>query len=347
MTTIFTIIATLGALVFFHELGHLITAKYFGIGVRVFSLGFGPKITSRTFRGTEYRLSLIPLGGYVSFKDTTLSDGVKGYTFEETSITVRSLVVLAGPVANIILAFVLFWGVFWFNGLSVLDPVVGSVLPRSPAMKASVQEGDTIVKIAGVKISYWDNVLEQMAITQGEPFDMVVLRQGKEITLHVKPNQRIQKNIFGESKTVGFIGINPQGPWKIRELTVIESAMESFSFTWQTIVETAKAFYMLMAGALPSDAIGGPIMISQAISDQAEKGLSTLLVLIAIISANLAVVNLLPLPVLDGGHLLMFAIEAVRGRPISEKIQRNFQRAGLAVLLILMSLGVYNDISRL
>ncbi len=347
MTTIFTIIVTLGVLVFFHELGHLATAKYFGIGVKVFSLGFGPKLTSRTFGGTEYRLSLIPLGGYVSFKDATLSEKVKGYTFEETSTWVRSLVVLAGPVANIILAFVLFWGVFWYNGLSVLQPVVGNVQAASPAEQAQIQAGDTIIKIAGVKISYWEDVIREVASSQGKSFDMELLRQGKEITLHVQPGQRTQQTIFGESKVVGFLGINPQGPWQTRELTMMESAVESVSFTWQTTVETVKAFYMLIAGSLPSDAIGGPIMISQTISEQAEKGLSTLLVLIAIISVNLAVVNLLPLPVLDGGHILMFAIEAVRGRPISESIQKNFQRVGLAVILLLMVLGTYNDISRL
>ncbi len=347
MTTIFTIIATLGALVFFHELGHLVTAKYFGIGVKVFSLGFGPKLASRSFGGTEYRLSLIPLGGYVSFKDATVPDGVKGFTFEETSTWVRSLVVLAGPVANIVLAFVLFWAVFWYNGLSVLQPVVGNVQSESPAERAHIQAGDTIKKIAGAEIFYWEDVIEQVAATQGNAFDMLLVRQGKEITLHIQPEQRTQQTIFGESKVVGFIGINPKGPWQTRELTVLESAMESLAFTWQTTVETGKAFYMLIMGALPSDAIGGPIMISQTISDQAEKGLSTLLVLIAIISVNLAVVNLLPLPVLDGGHILMFAIEAVRGRPISEKIQKNFQRVGLAVILLLMILGTYNDISRL
>ncbi len=347
MTTIFTIIATLGALVFFHELGHLVTAKYFGIEVKVFSLGFGPKLTSRTFGGTEYRLSLIPLGGYVSFKDATATDGVKGYTFEETSTMVRSLVVLAGPVANIVLAFVLFWAVLWYNGVSVLAPVVGSVQPASPAEQAQIQTGDTIVKIGGVKISYWEDVIRQVALSQGKAFDMELLRQGKEIVLHIKPEQRTQQTIFGESKVIGFLGINPQGPWQTRHLTMVESATESLSLTWETTVETVKAFYMLVAGALPSDAIGGPIMISQTISEQAEKGLSTLLVLIAIISVNLAVVNLLPLPVLDGGHILMFAVEAVRGRPISENIQKNFQRVGLAVILLLMILGTYNDISRL
>ncbi len=347
MTNILIIIITLGVLVFFHELGHLMTAKYYGIGVKVFSLGFGPKITARTFRGTEYRLSLIPLGGYVSFKDDDTDDNDNTITFDGASTWVRSLVVLAGPVANMILAFVLFWGVFWYNGLSVLSPVVGDVLPESPAQKAQIQAGDTILKIAGVKISDWDEVISEVASSQGSPFEMTLLRNEKEIVLNVTPELRTKQTIFGETKTVGFVGINPKGPWLTRELNVIEAAVKGLSFTWETTVETSKAFYMLIVGSLPAHAIGGPIMISQTISDQAEKGFATLLVLIAVISVNLAIVNMLPLPVLDGGHILMFAIEAARGRPISESIQKSFQRIGLAVILLLMLLGTYNDILRL
>ncbi len=352
MTSIITIIITLGVLVFVHELGHLFTAKFFGIGVKVFSLGFGPKVATRSFRGTEYRLSLIPLGGYVTFKEPTAAgesslEETPGQSFEGSSVLVRSLVVLAGPVANMLFAFVLFWLVFWYNGLSVLSPVVGNVLPDSPAAQATIQVDDTIVKISGVNITYWDDVIHEVGATEGKPFEMVLLRDGKEITLKVSPEQRMQKNIFGESIPVGFVGINPKGPWQTVHLNVIDAAIKGFSYTWETTVETIKAFYMLVIGYLPSDAIGGPIMISQTISDQAEKGLSTLLVLIAIISVNLAVVNLLPLPVLDGGHILMFAIEAVRGRPISERIQKNFQRIGLAIILLLMLLGTYNDIMRL
>ncbi len=347
MTNVFIIIITLGALVFFHELGHLVTAKLFGIGVRVFSLGFGPKITSRVFRGTEYRLSLIPLGGYVSFNDADSTENAPGKTFEEASILARILVVMAGPVANMLLAFVLFWGVFWYNGLSVLLPVVGSVVPASPAEKADLRTGDSIIKIAGMDIVYWDDVVNQVAATEGKPFEIVLLRDGNEMTLNVTPERRMQQSIFGDTKPVGFLGINPKGPWQKLELNGVDSALEGLSVTWQTTVETGRAFYMLIAGSLPSDAIGGPIMISQTISDHAEKGLSTLLVLIAVISVNLAVVNLLPLPVLDGGHVLMFAIEGIRGRPISESIQKNFQRIGLAIILLLMILGTYNDIMRL
>ncbi len=354
MMSFVTIIVTLGVLVFFHELGHLMTAKHFGIGVKVFSLGFGPKLASRTLAGTEYRLSLVPLGGYVSFKekDAPQDEHVPGRSFEETSGLVRSLVVLAGPVANIVLAFVLFWGLLWYNGLSVLLPVVGEVQASSPAERAGIRSDDTIVSIAGVEVSDWNDVIHEMATTQGNPFTLVLLRSGtsthrEEVTLHVTPEKRTRQNFFGETETVGFLGINPKGPWQDVELNVIESAVEGLSMTWETTAETAKAFYMLLGASEAIGAIGGPIMISQAISDHAEQGFSNLLLLIAIVSVNLAVVNLLPLPVLDGGHILMFAIEAVRGRPISEEMQKSFQRIGLAVILILMLLGTYNDIMRL
>ncbi len=332
---------------FFHELGHLITAKIYGIGVRVFSLGFGPKLTSRTIRGTEYRLSLIPLGGYVAFKDSNSPEKSPGITFEEASLWARIFVVLAGPVANFMLAFVLFFGVFWHHGLQVLDPVVGGVLPTSPAEKADIQVGDTIAKIGNVKISYWEDVIKEISATEGRPFQMTLVRNGKELILDVTPKRLMQKTLLGESKPGGFVGINPQGPWKTVHLTVIEAATQGASLTWETTVETVRAFYKLIMGELPSESIGGPIMISQTISDHAEKGLSTLLILIAVISVNLAVVNLLPLPVLDGGHVLMFIIEAIRGRPTSESIQKNFQRIGLAIILLLLILGTYNDIMRL
>ena len=347
MSEIPIVLITLGALVFFHELGHMVTAKVLGIGVTVFSLGFGPKIVSKNFRGTDYRLSAIPFGGYVSFKEQDSAEEPDGRSFNGSSVLVRSLVVVAGPMANLVLAFVLCWGLFWHNGLSVVPPVVGTVHSQSAAERAGIHTGDTILKVSGVDTPYWEDVAERVAASQGEPFSVTLMRDGKEIALDVDPDRRERQTVFGETEVVGFIGIGAAGPRETRSLNGLEAAGEGLLHTWEMISQTAKAFAMLVAGHLPSDAVGGPIMISQAISEHAKSGLSTLAALVAIISVNLGLVNLLPLPVLDGGHILLFGIEAVRGRPVSEGVQRTLQRTGLALLIALMAWGTFNDIMKL
>jgi regulator of sigma E protease len=347
MSSIPLVILTLGALVFFHELGHLVTAKLLGIGVRVFSLGFGPKVLSREFRGTEYQLSAIPFGGYVSFKAQGSPEEVKGRLFEGSPVRVRTLVVLAGPIANMLLAFVLCWGLFWHNGLSVLPPVVGKVQVQSPAERVGILAGDTILKVSGVATPFWEDVADRVAATKGNPFKITLMREGNELTLDIEPEWRTRQTVFGDVEPVGFIGIVAKGPRETHPLNGLEAAREGLFHTWKMISETAKAFAMLVAGHLPSDAVGGPIMISQAISEHAKSGFSTLAALIAIISVNLGLVNLLPLPALDGGHILMFGIEAIRGRPLSERMQKVFHRTGLALLIFLMAWGTFNDIMRL
>ncbi|MFI3270985.1 MAG: RIP metalloprotease RseP [Pseudomonadota bacterium] len=364
--TVLTIIATLAALVFFHELGHFVTAKCLGVGVKIFSLGFGPKLMACTVGETEYRLSLIPLGGYVTFnepasKNTEPSAIVrksqKDRSFDNASVLVRTLIVLAGPVWNFVLAFVICWGLFWVNGITTIVPEVGYVEPNSPAARAGILVGDRVIAFGeagkmhepsscGQNVD-WMDIVHTVSSNTGAPLHISVLRNGQEMTLDIMPVPRLKIGNDGSLITVGHVGFAPTGEQQKRELGLMAAAMHGANFTWNIVAETGKAFGMLIMGHLPSDSIGGPIMISQAISEHAERGASVLFALIAIISVNLGLVNLLPLPVLDGGHIVMFMLEAARGRPVSEAVQKNFQRVGLALLLLLMLWGTYNDVMRI
>lgn len=355
MTTFLIIIITLAVLVVFHEIGHFVTAKCLGVGVKIFSLGFGPKLTSWTRGETEYRLSAIPFGGYVSFYEPLQEqEGAgesliekKDRSFDNASVLVRILIVAAGPAWNFLLAIVLCWGLFWANGLTVVAPVLGDVQAQSPAERAGFLVGDIITSINGVEKPYWDDVVRMVKSNHDRALSVEVLRDGQKLKLELVPDLRMEIGSMGTFEKVGFAGFAATGERQKLALGLGEAALHGIVFTWEMIAETAKAFKLLITGYLPSDAIGGPIMISQAISDHAERGLTTLLALIAVISVNLGLVNLLPLPVLDGGHILLFLIEAVRGRPVSAAVQKKMQTVGLVALLLLMAWGTYNDVLRL
>lgn len=355
MTTALIILVTLGVLVVFHELGHFVTAKCLGVGVNIFSLGFGPKLFSLTFGETEYRLSLVPFGGYVSFyeppsKNTEQSTIVKRLqkdrSFDNASVLVRTLIVAAGPAWNFLLAIILCWGLFWVNGISTVVPEVGYVEPNSPAERAGIFVGDTVIAFEGSDDVYWEDIVRAVQSSTGQALHMTLLRRGMEIPLEIVLEQRAKIGKDGNLITINHVGFAPTGVYKKVSLNFAQATVHGLAYTWEIVAETGKAFGLLVAGHLPPDAIGGPIMISQAISDHAERGASVLFALIAIISVNLGLVNLLPLPVLDGGYILMFIVETVRGRPVSEHMQKNFQRGGLILLLILMAWGTYNDIMR-
>lgn len=356
MTNILLIIITLAVLVFFHELGHFLVAKCLGVGVKTFSLGFGPKLLSCTLGETEYRLSLVPLGGYVSFYEPPVKNGEetaivaevqKDRSFDNASLPKRIVIVAAGPLWNFLLAFVICWGLFWVNGMTIVVPEVAYVEVDSPAEEAGILVGDRVIAFNGSEEVSWGDIVNTVQSSIGKPLAITVLRDGEEIALELVPVQRLKIGKDGSPLARGHVGFAPTGVHEKIELSFMHAAMHGAAFTWEIVAETGKAFGLLVTGHLPSDAIGGPIMISQAITEHAERGASVLFALIAIISVNLGLVNLLPLPVLDGGHILMFIIEGVRGKPVSEAMQKNFQRVGLFALLLLMVWGTYNDIMRL
>lgn len=371
--TIISVIIVLGGLIFFHELGHFIVARLFGMGVSTFSLGFGPKILKHKWGQTEYALSLVPLGGYVALVGE--SDGAdipEGFTIHESFARrpawQRLLVIAAGPIANIFLAWLLFWTIAFVWGTPVMQPVIGAVAPDSPAFRAGIQAGDTVEAINGKEIKSWDEMSEAINASAGEPMRILLLRptqndeaknmpkntpedtrqdMGHDLEVEVRAEKSVRKTIFGEDETAWLIGVRagnaistePQPFWQAAQAGAIQ--------TWHMVALTWQSFVKLAQRIVPLDQVGGPIMIAQMVGEQAHHGLAGLLALTALISVNLGILNLLPVPVLDGGQILFCLYEMIFGRPLPVKAQEYATRVGLILLLGLMVLATFNDIWRL
>lgn len=352
------VLLVLGGLIFFHELGHFSMARAFGIGVRTFSLGFGPKIFTRRRGKTDYCLSLIPLGGYVSLagedgEEVPNPQEKDEVSFHETELFSqrpawqRLLVVLAGPVANFVLALMLCWGLAWVQGQQYLFPEVGQILPGSPAERAGIQSNDMIKSIDGLPIKNWEQVIDGIGASQGKPVTFILFRNGEERTLTITPEAKTRPNIFGEEKPAWLVGFTNSGKMGYTPLKPLEAIVVGTQETWKMIALTGESFVKLVQRVVPLDNVGGPILIAQMIGQQAEQGIAGVLVLAALISVNLGILNLLPIPVLDGGHIVFFTLEMLLKRPLSIAVQTIAARVGMALLLCLMLLATWNDLKRL
>ncbi|BCS86762.1 RIP metalloprotease RseP [Pseudodesulfovibrio sediminis] len=349
ITSVVAIIAVLGGLIFFHELGHFTIARLLGMGVKTFSLGFGPKLAGFTSGKTEYKLSAVPLGGYVALageQGEEEADFPDDQLFSNRPAWQRLCVVAAGPLFNFLLAFIIYWFLVLAQGQAVILPTVGGVLPDSPAAAAGFQKDDLITTIEGNAIVSWNQMVETIRVAEGKSLAVVVDRAGEQLTLTVTPKINTFKNLFGETVTVPMVGINQGG--KIRYETVDGSGAEAaLMHTWGMSMVVVKGFLSIIERLIPVEKVGGPIMLAQMVSESAEKGIYDLLSMMALISVNLAIINLLPIPVLDGGHILFFVLEMVFRRPLNEKWKGRAMRLGLLMLLLLMSLAVFNDVRRL
>ncbi len=351
MNPVLAVVLVLGVLIFFHELGHFLVARLVGVRVLRFSLGFGPRIWGFQRGGTDYCLSLIPLGGYVKLLGENPGEPLPPeelpYSFSHRPLRDRALIVLAGPVANFVLAWLLFALVFLFQGQPYMLPAVGNVMPDSPAAKAGLKSGDLILQINGQSVKTWDEMAEIVRQSAGHTLKLVVKRKDKTFTVTVTPEVKEVKNIFGETVKVPVIGVTAAGLTGVERLNPVEALGQAF---WRVVVLiklTLLAFVKLIERVLPLSTLGGPIFIAQLASKQAQQGLWQLAFFTGVLSVNLGVLNLLPIPVLDGGHLFFYAIEAVRGRPLSNRQKEIAQQIGLALLLTLMLVVFYNDILRL
>lgn len=348
---IISFVIVLGVLIFFHELGHFLVARLFGVGVEKFSLGFGPKLLGKKVGLTDYRVSAIPLGGYVKMVGEEPNDEIEPenipLSFTHKHVLKRILIVAAGPFFNLFLAMIIFFGLFQMYGTYILEPIVGEVQEGMPAHKAGLETGDEILSINGYGIETWEGMSEVITASKGEELVVSIRRGESEFDVYIKPIPQPGKNIFGEDIERYMIGIGSSGNAIKKKLNLIEAFSESIIQTYRitelTIISVAK----LIQGTLSVKTLGGPIMIAQMAGDQAREGMSNLLFFIAIISINLAILNFLPIPVLDGGHLLFFAIELVQGRPVSIKVREIAQQGGMFILLLLMIFVFYNDIARL
>lgn len=342
----------LGGLIFFHELGHFLAARSMRIGVRTFSLGFGPKLFGFQGGKTQYKLSAIPLGGFVQLvgenpDETPDPEFDESESFAKRPAWQRMLVVAAGPVFNFVLAWLIFWMLAWSAGKIELLPVVGEVHENMPAAAAGIEKGDRITAVNGEPIIYWQDMAERIVESEGETLDFTVQRGDETLVLEMAPKYQVRKNIFGEDERIPLIGVTSAGETEKIPLGFIGAMREGARETWGVISLTFTSLLKIVQGVVDLDTVGGPIMIGQIVTEQARVGLINVLAVTAIISVNLGLINLMPIPVLDGGHILFFLIESVVGRPVPEKWQNITTRIGIALLMAVMALAIYNDLARL
>ena len=357
IVTVLAVVIVFGGLVFFHELGHFSVARALGMGVSTFSIGFGPKVLKKKVGKTEYALSLVPLGGYVALVgETDAAELPEGFT-EEDSFGLRPawqrlLVVLAGPAANMVLALILciIMAVGW--GESYVLPSVGEVIADSPAERAGVKAGDIIVAIDGREISTWSELSETIGASGGAALRVDVVRRGEDgaetlLSLPMTPERSERETIFGEVETAWLIGVRSAGAVTTRDLGVGDSVAAGFRQCGEMLSLTWQGFVKLVQRVVPADQVGGPIMIAQIIGQQTSNGLAGLLGLAALISINLGILNLLPVPVLDGGTAVFCVYEMLFRRPLNRKVLDWSLRVGLALLVSLMIFATFNDVMRI
>ena len=343
------IVLALGGLIFFHELGHFAVARVFGMGVKAFSLGFGPKLFGFTSGNTDYKVSLIPLGGYVALageQGEEEEDFPEDQLFSNRPAWQRMCVVAAGPIFNFLLAFLIYWVLALGQGQGIILPTVGGVLADSPAASAGFKLDDHIKSIDGTPIDSWSKMVTTIREGGEKTLEFVVERQGETLTLHVTPEVNTVKNLFGEEVTVPMVGISQGGRVEYKPVDGIGFQVALVQ-TWNMSKLVVKGFVSIIERLIPVDNIGGPIMLAQMVHHSAQSGIFDLLAMVAMISINLAIINLLPIPVLDGGHIVYFLLEMIFRRPVSEKWKGIATRIGILILLMLMSLAIFNDVRRL
>ncbi len=354
----------LTVVVFFHELGHFLVARLSGVAVKVFSIGFGPEIFGFEDRkGTRWRLSLIPLGGYVKFLGDENAVGVgdhaalaamipaeRARAFAAKGVGARAAIVAAGPIANFLLAILIFTVVFSVFGREVMTPRVDSVVADSVAAQAGFQPGDMVISIDGRPIDSFTDLQRVVSISAGETLDIVVRRGDKDITLTATPERKEVTDRFGNEHRIGMLGItrSTTGADVVTErFSVPRAAWVATQETWFVTARTLSYLGAVVVGRESADQLGGPLRVAEVSAQVATLGFVALVNLAAILSISIGLINLFPIPMLDGGHLLYFAVEAVRGRPLSERVQEIGFRIGFAAVVVLMIFATWNDIIHL
>ena len=358
MLAAITIILVIGGLIFFHELGHFLVARACGVGVSKFSLGLGPRLFGVTRHKTHYQVAAIPLGGYVMLVGEQDGESLpENFTQEESfsnhPVWQKLLIVAAGPLFNLLLAWLIAWGLLWHDGQTLIVPEIGTVQEGSPAEQAGLAPGDLILEIDGQKVSSWEKITPVIYNAKDRPLQVEVRRKTafgtEDLTFTVTPVQHETSNALGRTFKNWIIGISPA-----QELTLIEqnygffeSAVLGAGKVWSYVEAIGQFLKDALTLKVEADSLVGPIGMGQLIGMSAERGLSSVLELTLFISINLAILNLLPIPMLDGGHIVFFAVELAIGRKLPDKFKEAALRVGLLLLLCLMGLAVFNDVAGL
>lgn len=351
MLSVLSFIFVLGILIFIHELGHFLVAKRVGIKVEKFSLGFPPNIFAKKWGETTYCIGIIPLGGYVKMVGENPDDERTGSSEEFMSKTVgqRAAVIIAGPFMNYILAILIMVGIFLIGGKPIFDTervLVGAVSSDGPAAAAGMQEGDQIIAINNERVTTFDSLRVRINQHVAAPINLTWLRGADTVTAEMTTRAEPIMDADGNVDSVGVIGFT-QKVIRRESYGVWESTKSGFVTAHVIVWETVKFVKRFVSGQVSPKMIGGPLFIARQSGKEAEKGPSSLFFFMALLSVNLAVLNVLPIPILDGGHLVFLAVEKLRGEPLSVKTRAIAQQVGMVFLFGLIILVTYNDIMRM
>lgn len=356
----FWFLVILTVVVFIHEFGHFIIARLNGVKVDIFSIGFGKELFGFTDKkGTRWKVSAIPMGGYVKmFGDQDAASSQDSKSLEDMSFKEKQLtfhfkklwqkvtIVVAGPAANYLSAIIIIAALSFTYGISVTEPVISDVIKGSPAERAGLKVGDEIIEVEGSTIESFEDVRQIIALSTAEPIDFLILRDHEEIEVEIVPEIRKMKDAYGNDIEMPIIGISSHNVYH-KEQSLFGAIATGVDQSYTMSVGMLKALGQIIVGDRGVDQLGGPIKIAQYSGQSAKHGLVSVLWFIAVISINLGLLNLLPLPMLDGGHLFYYALEFVTGKPVSERFQLVAMKASLFFLISLMLFVTVNDIRSL
>ncbi|MGE4323446.1 MAG: RIP metalloprotease RseP [Sphingobium sp.] len=357
LLTILAFVAVIGPLVFVHELGHYLVGRWCGVKAETFSIGFGPELAAWTDRrGTRWRLAAFPLGGYVKFKGDMnaasqtdpawleMSARDRAESFPAKPLWQRALIVAAGPAINFLFAIVILAAFALTYGESRTPAVAGQVQAGSVAADAGIQAGDRIVSLGGRRMDTFDDIRLYAQIRPGEAVEIVIERDGKRIAREGRIGSVSETDGFGNQFRVGRLGLAPGEP-VIEPVGLLRAPVVAVERTGQIVRTMVETLAQIVGGGRSVKELGGPLKIAEVSGQAATLGLQSFVFFMALISINLGFINLLPIPMLDGGHLLFYGVEAVQRRPVSPRAQEWAYRSGLAVLLTMMVLVTFNDLS--
>lgn len=349
MVSILSAIVVLGVLILVHEFGHYVVARIINVKVLKFSLGFGPKIFGIKGKETEYLVSAVPLGGYVKLYGEESEEEVleePQRAFSKQTPFKKIAIVVAGPLFNFFFAILIFI-LFNFFGFQTLSNIVGDVKDGYPAKMAGLQKNDKIVKINQKNVRTWEEISNIIKTGGNNTLEVVFEREGKLYFTKINPKVEKIKNVFGEEVELPVLGIVSSDKLIKISYPIHESIYRGFKQFYELTKLTLLTVEKLIKRTVPVSSLGGPIMISQLAGETAKSGIYTFLAFMALLSVNLGVLNLLPIPVLDGGHIVLFLIEAIMRKPVSEKFKEAYTYVGMMIIILLTVTVFYNDIMRI